>query len=104
MPAIFRTIPATARVDPMLKLNAPLALGAALAMVLPAAAADYIPEPPVIEYKEPAPAYGGWYLRGHIGMSNQRLGSLTNPNYSRAAVPLWDAGAAISRTTVRGAA
>jgi opacity protein-like surface antigen len=78
-------MPATARVDPMLKLHAPLVLAAGLAMVLPAAAADYIPEPPVIEYVEPAPVYGGWYLRGHIGMSNQRLGSLDNPNYSRAA-------------------
>ncbi|MGH6761329.1 MAG: outer membrane protein [Phyllobacterium sp.] len=25
---------------------------------------------------QPVPAFGGWYLRGHIGMSNQRLGEL----------------------------
>lgn len=35
----------------------------------PAFAAD-MPEP-VIEIEQPS--YGGWYLRGHIGMSNQRI-------------------------------
>lgn len=35
----------------------------------PALAAD-MPEP-IIEVEQPS--YGGWYLRGHIGMSNQRL-------------------------------
>ena len=46
--------------------------------VLPAQAADPY-EPPVIEYIPPPPvAYGGWYLRGHIGMSNQQVGSLYN--------------------------
>lgn len=64
----------------MLKLRIPAAMGVAMAtaLALPATAADYIPEPPVIEYEEPAPVYGGWYLRGHIGMSNQRLGGLRN--------------------------
>ncbi len=62
----------------MMKLRIPAAVGvvAASTLALPAMAADYIPEPPVIEYEEPAPVYGGWYLRGHIGMSNQRLGAL----------------------------
>ena len=39
-------------------------------------AAD-MPEPPVFEPPPPV-AYGGWYLRGHIGMTNQRLGELDN--------------------------
>lgn len=37
-------------------------------------AADII-DPQVIEV-QPLPSVGGWYLRGHIGMSNQRLGEL----------------------------
>jgi opacity protein-like surface antigen len=55
-----------------LKFNA--LVGAAL-VILPSAgalAAD-IPEIPA-----PAPVGGGWYLRGHIGMSNQQVGSLDN--------------------------
>lgn len=57
----------------------PIAAGAALlaAGALPAAAADLY-EPPIIEYVPPAPSYGGWYLRGHIGMSNQSVDSLYN--------------------------
>ena len=38
-------------------------------------------EPPVIEYEPPVKykeSYGGWYLRGHIGMSNQRTARSTN--------------------------
>lgn len=68
----------------MLKLHAPFAIGAALALAAPAMAADYIPEPPVVEYEEPAPepSYGGWYLRGHIAMTNQRLKRLENPDYA----------------------
>lgn len=53
-------------------------LGAALVagLSMPALGAD-IYEPPVEVpvYKE---SFGGWYLRGHIGMSNQQLGSLYN--------------------------
>lgn len=57
-----------------------LAAGAALAVAaaVPALAADLY-EPPVIEYiPEPVPSFGGWYLRGHIGMSNQQVGNLHN--------------------------
>lgn len=65
----------------MLRLRIP-AIGAVatMALTLPAMTADYIPEPPVveIEYEQPAPVYGGWYLRGHVGMSNQRLKRLEN--------------------------
>lgn len=39
----------------------------------PVFAAD-MPEP-VVEVV-PAPVFGGWYLRGHLGMSNQRVGNL----------------------------
>lgn len=81
MPAMPRTIPARPRVKPM-KLHTPFVMGAVLSMTmaLPAVAADWIPEPPVIEYPEPQPepVYGGWYLRGHIGGSNQRFRGLEN--------------------------
>ena len=42
----------------------------------PAFAADYY-EPPV----EEVPVYGGWYIRGHIGMSNQFFDELTSSLY-----------------------
>lgn len=64
----------------MQKFLMPLAAGAALlvAAAMPAAAADLY-EPPIIEYEpEPILSFGGWYLRGHIGMSNQRVDSLYN--------------------------
>lgn len=44
----------------------------------PAFAAD-LPEP-IIEVEQPS--YGGWYLRGHIGMSNQRLDRLESSAFS----------------------
>ncbi|MEO3389199.1 outer membrane beta-barrel protein [Mesorhizobium sp. CAU 1741] len=64
----------------MLKSMKLLAAGLAFATFgsLPALGADLY-EPPIIEYEPaPAPVYGGWYLRGHIGMSNQRVGDLYN--------------------------
>ena len=63
----------------MFKLGKLLAAGTviAVAAVVPAFAADLY-EPPVIEYIPPAPVYGGWYLRGHIGMSNQQVKRLDN--------------------------
>lgn len=57
----------------MLKLVLPIMMGAAaLAASLPAAAADLY-EPPVVEapppvyVPEPAPSFGGWYIRGDAG-------------------------------------
>jgi opacity protein-like surface antigen len=47
----------------------------------PAMAADLY-EPPVIEV--PAPVYGGWYIRGHIGMSNQDFDGLESDLFSTA--------------------
>jgi opacity protein-like surface antigen len=40
-----------------------------------ARAADYLPPPP------PPEPFGGWYLRGDIGFSNQQVDSLFNANY-----------------------
>ncbi len=64
----------------MFKYVLPALAGVMLASAaIPAYAADIIIEEPVYEpkYIEPK-AFGGWYLRGHIGMSNQRVGSLYN--------------------------
>jgi opacity protein-like surface antigen len=46
-------------------------------------AADF--DPPV-EEAPPPPAYGGWYIRGHIGMSNQRLDRLESSLYASPAI------------------
>ncbi len=72
----------------MFKYVLPALAGMMLASAaIPAYAADIIIEEPVYEpkYVEPK-AFGGWYLRGHIGMSNQRLGSLYNLQFDEAAV------------------
>jgi opacity protein-like surface antigen len=68
----------------MFKYVLPAVAGAIIASAaLPAAAADLImPEP---KYEEPK-VFGGWYLRGHLGMSNQRLGSLYNLQFEEADV------------------
>ena len=55
-----------------------IALAAAMLASSAASAADLL-------YEEPAPVVvpmGGWYLRGDLGMSNQRLGSLDHPLFS----------------------
>ena len=55
----------------MLKFLMPIAACAAfVAGVGTQAMAADLYEPPIVEYELPAPSYGGWYLRGHIGMSN----------------------------------
>lgn len=41
-------------------------------------AADLAYEPPPVEVVP----FGGWYLRGHIGMSNQQLGHLSHPLFN----------------------
>jgi len=49
-------------------------------LMMPAQAADPY-EPPVIEYDPPpkyVPPSGGWYLRGHLGMTNQSVKSIYN--------------------------
>jgi|APFEC2959095136_1045048.scaffolds.fasta_scaffold00689_4 opacity protein-like surface antigen len=53
------------------------------AIVAPSMAADF-EEPPVIE--APAPVYGGWYIRGHLGMSNQDFDGLESSLYNNPAI------------------
>jgi opacity protein-like surface antigen len=52
-------------------------VGAATAVSVPvASAADF---PPMVQRVMPAPDFAsGWYLRGDIGMTNQRMGTLDN--------------------------
>lgn len=59
-----------------------MAAGAAsLLLSSTAFAADMAIAPPPAYYPPPPPQeFGGWYLRGDIGMTNQRLKSLNNPD------------------------
>jgi opacity protein-like surface antigen len=60
-----------------------IALFASAAQLAPARAADMPQLPPV--YAPPIEEFfGGWYLRGDIGMSNQQVKSLNNALYSTA--------------------
>jgi opacity protein-like surface antigen len=55
--------------------------GAALLLSYTAAsAADMPPMPPPI-YKAPVAEFGGWYLRGDIGMTNQKVKSIENTSF-----------------------
>ncbi len=62
-------------------LNKYAAIGAALLCLgaIPAHAADLV-EAPVVEVQQ----FGGWYLRGDIGMSNQRLDKLDYFDFANA--------------------
>jgi opacity protein-like surface antigen len=72
----------------MFKLTKPALLSAALLAggAAPVLAADLY-EPPVVV--TPPVALGGWYLRGHIGMSNQRLDRLDYEYFSDPEVFEW---------------
>ncbi|MBA3448214.1 MAG: porin family protein [Pseudaminobacter sp.] len=59
------------------------AVTVAVLVAAPAMAADLY-EPPVVEVIEPV--YGGWYIRGHIGMSNQDFDRLDSSLYDSAAI------------------
>jgi len=63
-----------------------IAAGAASLMSSAAFAADMpiMPPPPPV-YAPPPVDFGGWYLRGDIGMTNQSLKSLTNTDPNSAA-------------------
>jgi opacity protein-like surface antigen len=50
--------------------------GAASLLSSMALAADMAIAPPPMPYAPPVADFGGWYLRGDIGMTNQSLGSL----------------------------
>jgi opacity protein-like surface antigen len=55
-----------------------------VATAMPANAADILYDPPpVYKYHPPEKEviHGGWYLRGHIGMTNQRLRRLEHPAF-----------------------
>ena len=56
-----------------------------VSVTAPAFAAD-LPEP-IIEVEQPS--YGGWYLRGHIGMSNQRIKRLESSLFDIPAAHGW---------------
>jgi opacity protein-like surface antigen len=59
-----------------------MAAGAASLLTSAALAADMPSIMPAPQYYAPPPPadFGGWYLRGDIGMTNQRLKSLDNPD------------------------
>src|SRR5580692_4981547 len=60
---------------PMRSVKFFVAAGAATLLSSMASAADMAIAPPPMPYAPPAD-FGGWYLRGDIGMTNQQLGSL----------------------------
>jgi opacity protein-like surface antigen len=62
-----------------------IAAGAATLLSTAAFAADMaIAPPPAMYAPPPAADFGGWYLRGDIGMTNQRMRSLDNPDPNNA--------------------
>lgn len=65
-----------------------LAGAAACIAIGHASAADL---PPIIQQAPPIPVeqFGGWYLRGDIGMSNQRVGRLDNVLFATATGLTW---------------
>jgi opacity protein-like surface antigen len=70
-----------------------LASAAAMSFGCQAIAADLPPNPPqVIIQQVPVPVvqeFSGWYLRGDIGMTNQKAKSLENPLFATAAGFNW---------------
>src|ERR1700675_4389567 len=58
-----------------------VAAGAASLLSSMAFAADMpmITPPPPMYYAPPAQDFGGWYLRGDIGMTTQRASKISNP-------------------------
>jgi len=82
-----------------------IAAGAASLLSTTAFAADMpsiMPPPPAYAPPQPCCDFGGWYLRGDVGMTNQSIKSLTNTDPASAAFtstgmgfdssPLWDIG------------
>jgi opacity protein-like surface antigen len=59
-----------------------MAAAAASLMSTAAFAADMPIAPPPAYAPPPVEDFGGWYLRGDIGFSNQQVKSLENPNYA----------------------
>jgi opacity protein-like surface antigen len=57
-----------------------VAAGAASLLSSMAFAADLAIAPPPMPYAPPVADFGGWYLRGDIGFSNQRIDNIRNSN------------------------
>jgi opacity protein-like surface antigen len=57
-----------------------------VALLATAASAADMPQPPPIYIPQIEEISSGWYLRGDIGMSNQRVKSLHNVLYNTATV------------------
>lgn len=68
------------RTGPMRTLKNLLAAGAASIISSAALAAD-LPPPPPMYVPPPVEDFGGWYLRGDIGFSNQQVKKLDNALY-----------------------
>lgn len=62
-----------------------LSAAVATAFAVPAMAADIYVPPPVEEAPPPI-EYGGWYIRGHVGMTNQTLRRLESSLYDNPAI------------------
>ncbi len=60
--------------------NFALAGATALALVPAAARGADMPVPPPM-FREPVEDYGAWYLRGDIGITNQRVKKLDSPAF-----------------------
>src|ERR1019366_7400260 len=77
------------RTKPMRSVKSLVAAGAATLLSSAAFAADMAIAPPPMPYAAPVADFGGWYLRGDIGFSNQSVKNVldTNPNaYNNVAV------------------
>src|SRR5579862_418046 len=77
------------RTKPMRSVKIFVVAGAASLLSSMAAAADMAIAPPPMPYAPPVADFGGWYLRGDIGFSNQSVKNVldTNPSaYNNVAV------------------
>src|SRR5262245_39361389 len=78
----------------MRSVNTLLIAGVAMLATSAAFAADLrLPPPPM---PMPVQEFGGWYLRGDVGMSNQRVKSLDNLLYHDAGVSVQNVGLGFS--------
>src|SRR6202023_165411 len=64
------------RTKPMRSVMSLVAAGAASLLSSMAFAADMAIAPPPMYAPPPVEDFGGWYLRGDIGMTNQRLNNI----------------------------
>src|SRR5436305_2841438 len=69
------------RTKPMRSVMFFVAAGAASLLSSMASAADMAIAPPPTFGPPPVEEFGGWYLRGDVGFSNQRVNHLDTPGY-----------------------